>query len=480
MDQFDVLINGKALYRPTPQQLAFHQCAARYPLYGGAAGGGKSHAIRWHMHLSALTVPGFKGLILRRNLPDLRRTHARDCAMEAAQIGAVWRANANGAGEVHYPNGSLLELGHCQHEHDVSIYLSAEYDAIGFDELVTFTEFQYVMLRSRCRTTIPGLTPRVMAGSNPGGPQALWVKRRWIDQDLTLDDDPEYTPEDYAYIPATIKDNPHLNQADYEKTLRSLPPELRKAYLDGSWDIFMGQFFSEFDKAVHVQDVPWMPPHMLRMCGLDWGFANEGVCLWGVISPDGQLIIEDEYVFNGPRKNKQIAAEVAQEIARRNQERGIRVRATYADPAMFAPMGHVGETMAETFARNGVPLVEANNDRVNGWARLRAWFRPMPKSAIEPTERPWMLIHPRCSYLIRTLPQLVMDEGHPEDVDTSGPDHGGDCLRYLVAGRPAPTLENTQVECPQGTMGWLKQQIFAGTRSKPLGVRNVRPRRYAY
>jgi phage terminase large subunit len=458
--------------------MAFHQCTAPYPLFGGAVGGGKSHAGRWDFHMRCLAVPLFRGLILRRNLPDLRRTHARDCAIEANQLGARWAANANGAGEVHYPNGSLMELGHCQHEHDVAIYLSAEYDAIFFDELVTFTEYQYQMLRTRCRTTKPGVQPRVSAGSNPGGAQSLWVKRRWITRDITLDEDPEYKESDYAFIPSKLSDNPYLNSFEYEKTLRALPPELRRAYLEGDWDVFLGQFFSEFRKDTHVREYT-APGHLTRTCGLDWGFANEGVCLWGVILPDGQLLIEDEYVFNGPRKNKQIASEVATEIARRNKERGIRVRATFADPAMFAPMGHVGETLAQTFAKHGVPLTEANNDRIHGWSKLRAWMRPMPKAAAEPDERPWMVIHPRCGFIIRTLPQLVMDENQPEDCDTDGPDHAADALRYLCAGRPAPTPDVVQ-ELPEGCAGWLKQQILSAGRYAPLGARNVRPRRYAY
>jgi hypothetical protein len=441
--------------------------------------------------MSSMTVPGFRSLLLRKHSTDLKRTHARDIPHEAAKLGANWRASHGAGGEVHYPNGSILELGHCQNEDDVSIYLSAEYDAIGFDELVTFSEYQYLMIRSRARTTKPGLVPRVFGVTNPGvspvnpavpGLAESWVKRRWIDKDVTQDEDESYREDDYAYLPATLDDNPHLNRVEYEKVLRSLPPELRKAYLEGSWDIFMGQFFPEFNKDWHVQELE-APASFPRTCGLDWGFANEGVCLWGVVLPDGQLLIEDEYTFNGQRRAKQIAREVADQIRQRNVDRGLQIRGTYADPAMFAPTGHIGETIAETFGKARVPLTAANNDRVNGWQRLRAWLRAMPKAEAEPVERPWLIIHPRCQQLIRSLPQLVMDPAHPEDCETTRtPDHWADALRYLMAGRPAPTPAFTgEPDYTPNQMGYLKRQILNGSRRKPLGAHAVRGRpRYAY
>lgn len=468
------VVNGQVLYEPTPKQQLFHECQARYPLYGGAAAGGKSYAIRWHAYMSCLTVPKFRVLLVRRYLPDLERTHLRAARIEVPVFNARLMISDY---LVTFPNGSLFEMGHCKDDDAVTIYLSAEYDLILFDELVTFTEYQYLMISSRCRTTIPGVLPRVMCATNPGGPQSYWVRRRWIERDLTDDEDPSYRPEDYAYIPATLLDNPHINQDEYRRQLDRLPADLARAYRDGDWDIFSGQMFSEFRKPIHVSEFPDPDDSQLRICGLDWGYSAEGVCLWGVVTPDGQLLIEDEYVFNGKR-HKQIAAEVAQEIARRNKERGLRVKGIYADPSMWFPQGQSGESIAETFARYGVPLTRANHDRVNGWARLRAWFRMMPKDP-DLGERPYLRIHPRCTYLIRTIPQMVMDEHHPEDLDTDGPDHALDALRYLVMGRPAPASYIEPVAYAPGTIGWMKQHLL--TPSRPvLGSRQVRNRRYAY
>lgn len=490
-----VVINGRVVYDPFPKQVAYHQSVARYPLYGGSKGCGKSLAIRWDHYLPSLVVPGLKSLILRRKLEELRRSHIRFVPAEAQQIGAIWKPSDVGAGVIHFPNGSLIEFGHCQHEEDVSMYLSAEYGRESFDEMVTFTEYQYLMISSCCRTTIPGFIPRVGGGTNPGGPDAQWVKRRWIDQDITADEDEDYQPADYEYIAALPTDNPHLNWDEYMRMLNRLPPELRRAYRDGDWNIFLGQYFPEFRRAHHVEAFAPLPASMPRYCGLDWGYASEGVCLWAVVHPDGMLQIEHEYVFNGPRRDKQIVREVAHAIQAINARypacdgEPITVRATYADPHMDEQRGHEsGESMLETMRRAGVPLTRGDDDRINGWARVRAWLRDMPDG------RPFLRVHPRCGYLIRTMPAMVMQEDQPEDLDTDSADHAcvtGDTRIMTRRGarpisrlgltdsvltrqgwKPVEALAVTAYQAPLLRLTFSTGQTLTGTANHPVWTQN--------
>jgi phage terminase large subunit len=470
-------LNGKVIYEASDKQLAYHNSPAPYPLYGGSKGCGKSIALRFDHYLPSLLVPRMKSLILRRKLVELQRSHLRFVPQEAQALGAVWKPSDVGAGVLYFPNTqALIEFGHCQHESDVDQYLSAEYDRLSWDELVTFTEFQYLTVGSCCRTTIPGLIPRVGGATNPGGAQAQWVKRRWIDKDVTEDEDPDYNPADYDYIAALPTDNRHLDWKQYMKMLNRLPPELRRAYRDGDWNIFIGQYFPEFRRNVHVQEFEPAPKSLPRTAGLDWGYASEGAYLVTCYHPDGFLDIEDEYIFNGPRRDKQIAREVAQEIVRRNQMRGITIRRTYADPAMGEARGHESaETYLDTFRKHGVPCDEADNDRVSGWARMRAWLRNRPDG------QPFLRIHPRCAYLIRTLGALTMDEKKPEDLDTDGPDHAADALRYVIAARQAPPEAKIEMAYPPGTVGHMRQSLAGHDVSRRvLGTGNVRLRKFAY
>lgn len=411
----------RCLYVPLPRQVEFMACEARRVLFGGAAGGSKSHALRWHGYQACLRTPRFKTLLLRRNSGDLERTHLRAAVDEAPLFGAVPVPSAH---LVKFPNESILEMGHCDDTKAVARYLSAEYDLILFDELVTFEREQFLMVASRARSSKPGVKPRVLAGTNPGGPQAHWVRAMFIDKTVDVAEFPNYRPEDYAYIPSKLEDNPYLNE-DYEQGLMDLPPELRKAYRDGDWDIFPGQYFPEWRRSTHVSaartgDVS-TPVHLThpaeypRVRAVDWGFVKPGWCGWFVLLPDGQVYLEQEYLFS-----RTVASEVAAEIRRRTQELGVKVRYTVGDTAMWTPDGQTGESIAETFGRAGVPMIQADKDRVNGWQRLRHWFKPSPSGA------PWLVSSPACAYFNRTIPSLVSDEHRPEDVDSDGEDHAAD------------------------------------------------------
>ena len=54
-----------------PKQKLFCQARTRYVAYGGARGGGKTHVLRVKAFGGALTYPGIRILIVRREYPEL-------------------------------------------------------------------------------------------------------------------------------------------------------------------------------------------------------------------------------------------------------------------------------------------------------------------------------------------------------------------------------------------------------------------------
>lgn len=109
--------------------------------------------------LRHVDLPGYSALILRRTYPQLSQNGS---IMHRARH---WLANSDATwnGSEHrftFPSGASITFGHCETEHDVHIYDSAEYQFIAFDELTSFTESQYTYLFSACAASaVSGARP---------------------------------------------------------------------------------------------------------------------------------------------------------------------------------------------------------------------------------------------------------------------------------------------------------------------------------
>ena len=460
------------LYQPTPKQVEAHLSRAPNLLYGGSAGGAKSHWLRWDFFKRCLSVPNYSAIILRRTFPELERTHMRRAIREVGLFGARLVDT-----EVRFRNGALLEFGHAQDEKAVARYLSSEYDAIGFDEAATQEKRMLLEIASRTRSTIERVRAVVRLTSNPGGAHTRYLVDRYITHQVSLEEDPFYEAADFDYIPSRLWDNPWLMDADgtfttYIRRLGALHHERRRQLLDGDWSALEGQFFPEFRQETHA--VTWDVPkgvHWERW--VDWGYhPHPGVCYWVACLPDKRLYIRYEWKFSGI-----LSQDVAKGILDRTRAlehhlgQAVTVRKTVVDPSMFHRTGHWGEAMAETFARNRVPCVRGDNDRVQGWQRVRHWLQTAPDGV------PWMVMHPSCTYGWATIPTLVFDtRGDKEgDLDTDGDDHGADAIRYGVMGRPAPTRWESTPTPLVGTAGELMHQLLAEqAQAELLGAQAMR------
>ena len=195
-------------------------------LFGGAAGGGKSHGQLLDALRFAVCYPGSRQLMLRRTMPELERSLVPAALRLYPQCIAKYKVSEH---RWDFANGSALGFGYCDAESDVTRYQSAEYDVIRFDELTHFTESQFTYLLSRIRGT-NGFPKQVKATTNPGGVGHQWVKSRFIDS-MPPDTVREFDGGTRLFLPARLGDNPFLRKADagYEKRLKLLSPTDRKA-----------------------------------------------------------------------------------------------------------------------------------------------------------------------------------------------------------------------------------------------------------
>jgi hypothetical protein len=452
-------------YNPTPIAVPFHASKTPNILFGGAAGGSKSHSLRYDAYRHCFTIPKFRAILMRRTFEELERNHLDHVRAEEQKFNIFFEKQVvnyvGGRHEVsfdcHGPgNESKIIFGHCQVVGDEEKYLGPAYDAFYPDEMATFEKKQIIGIAGRLRTEKRNIVAKMAGGSNPGGAHTLWLKEWFIDKDEALiraEQNPRYRADRYQFLPAMLYDNPYYMDPDgsytnYEERLFAYDPDRRRQLLLGDWSALAGQFFPEFSapppgidmESRHVQKIA-IPPGCKIERWIDWGYSpHYGICLWVAVFPNGRLYVFYEFKFNGERaKQIWVASEVANKIKAYTRDevlpmvRSNRISKSVADPAMWSADGHTGEDYAETFRKSGVSLIKADNDRVMGWGRLRHWFRDAPDG------HPWILIHPRCETVIRTIPGLIRDKSDPEDVDTTGEDHPADALRYGVMARPTPT-----------------------------------------
>lgn len=437
---------------PSERQREFFLSRARHTAYGGARGGGKSWAMRRKFILLALRYPGLNLLLLRRMLPELRENHLIPMQRELYGF-AVY----NSAERVfRFPNGSRIKLGYCDTMQDVYQYQGQEYAVIGLEEATHFTEEQMRFLTTCNRTTRKDFSPRMYYTCNPGNVGHAWVKRLFIDRLYAENEN----PNDYLFIPARIYDNKVLLDADpnYIRQLEALPEELRRAHLDGNWDVHAGQYFREFSRDRHVIEPFEIPSWWRRFRSMDWGYNDPCCVLWHAVDGENRVYTYRELYVRETR-----AGEVASMVL--ELSRGESISYTVASPDMWQKRGAVlsgaggfeGETLAELFTSSGLSLTPADNSRVPGWNRVRDFL------AVAPDGRPNWLCFSDCRNLIRQLPALQFDQHNREDA-ADGDDHAPEALRYALMSRPhagkQPIIRKAKAYDPLSlpeprTSGWL-------------------------
>jgi len=423
-------------YQPFRRQSEFHESRAKYRLFGGAAGPGKTKALLWEAILQANEVAGCDTLLLRRTYPELESSLLAYFRRDVPR--KLYRSYNESKHVATWNNGSTTRFGYCRNENDVYQYQGAEFLFIGIDELTHFTlkQWQFLTSRNRCPVRVysdgknkgKNIKPCTAGATNPGNIGHAWVKALWVDHVPPPGfERPElYDHGDYDFIRARLDDNPiYVNDTEYRRTLEALPEHLRRAFLDGDWNVFAGQYFDVFDYGRHtarpeeIRLEPWWP----RWISIDWGFHHPSAVYWHCAVPvesrqfkveskeeprhkdspfnfqpstfNSRIITYREFVRNGlsPRM-------LAQAIAERSGREPI--AEVFLSPDAFAHRtseASIAEQLGEVLVANGLPRPSpADDDRIGGWQLM---YQLLESDA-------W-LITDNCAKLIESLPQLVRD-----------------------------------------------------------------------
>ena len=104
-------------YRPFPRQQQFHDSIAKYRLFGGAAGPGKTKALLWEAILQANAWAGVDTLLLRRTYPELESSLLAYFRRDVPR--GLYKKYNESKHVVTWRNGSTTRFGYCRNENDV-------------------------------------------------------------------------------------------------------------------------------------------------------------------------------------------------------------------------------------------------------------------------------------------------------------------------------------------------------------------------
>ena len=424
----------------TRKQKAFIDATASEVLFGGAAGGGKSYGQVVDALLFALKYPGSKQLILRRTFAELDKSLIRSSlSLYPREIYSFNQSSHTGR----FKNGSIIDFGYCAAEFDVYQYQSAEYDVIRFDELTHFTESQYVYLISRVRGA-NSYPKQVKSSTNPGGIGHGWVKARFVDPSPA---GVEFIGEDgmdRIFIPSLLDDNRFLNEGDprYRERLLALPERERKALLYGDWNIFEGQYFTEFDPKKHILTPFEIPRSWRKYRTVDYGL-DRLACLWIAVSPDST-----SYVYREFCESNLTISQAADEILKRTPQ-DEDIYATLAPPDLWSRSQETGRSKAAIFSEFGINLTKTANDRECGWLAVKELL-------LGGEGRQAIRIFSVCTEIIKCLPALTVDKLRPTDCSNDPHEitHAPDALRGFAIFYVRPAEEARVIKCRWSADMW--------------------------
>jgi len=433
-------------YTPSSKQRVFHAMRVRQIMYGGAAGGGKSHALRQDGIIACLENPGLQAYLFRRTYGELKDNHLIPIQNMGIPLEvAIWKETDR---KLIFHNGAFLQFCFAEDLADIHKYQGAEMHLLLIDEAALFLPDQLKFLRTRVRlggwrpqAQFADMFPRIGIGSNPGGPSHSFLRAVFLEQAPPMHvfrDKTTKTKKSEGwtsiYIPARMDDNPYLDVEGYEGTFTALSPERAKALRDGDWDVVAGAALSMLDRQTHQIRAFTPPRHWTHIMAIDWGTAKPFSVGWYVISegatltgkgrwpdaylPPGAIIRFNEwYGWNGEadmgsRRSSSMVAEGILDMEERLGLPPIDIRV--GDPQMWASQDGPSPQQNMRSATGGRFLLrQGRRDRKANYTTMVERLMGEYQNADEPRQ-PGFFITENCANFWRTIPGLTLDELEPD------------------------------------------------------------------
>lgn len=422
--------------------------------YGGARGGMKSHSLRAVALYFGFKYNNIKILIFRRTYPLLWENHI----MPLMEEWPFMRRYYNEEQKVfRLPTGSKIIFRYADTLKDLLDFKGREYALVMIDEATDLTEGEIRVLSSCCRSISRAFTPKRILTFNPGGVGHVFVKRLFVDREMTDEEGKQGVdfiqsfPWDNALWSHDLLAEDGYDESDYHswEEQRRIDYFLRSEYgrellsnsqytatwLWGRWDVLAGAYFNIWKKELHTIKPAELRPeaHWKWWIGMDWGFVHATAVIW--FCTDGTMT----YSFREWCQSGLTPTQIADGIVKgtkaiRVNDESIQLEAIFLSPDAFAQHTSdrsIAVEMSEVLEAQGLPApLQADNDRIGGWQLMYDMLR----------DGRWR-ISEACEQTIRMMPLLQRNPEsknalQQEDILKVTGDDAPDAQRYGVKTRP--------------------------------------------
>jgi hypothetical protein len=425
-------------YRALPKQAEFHSSNAKYRFFGGGFGNGKTSGGVAEALALSIEYPGTVGVIMRKTRPELLATTMdtfwnggggdpesgdfTGCPQELV------RSHNQSQSKITLINGSVIFYWPLD---DVKKLTNINLGWFLIDQAEEIGEDIFLMLKGRLRRK---RSPRKgLILFNPNGHDWIWkycVHLKMPDHEL---------------IHAKTTDNPNL-PADYIEQLMNYPEAWRKRFMDGSFDVFTGQIWPEFDPDVHVVTPRPLEPWWEIVEGIDHGRRNPTAVLWAAFDDKGNCFVVDEHYQAGQRVGVH-----AQKILDNRVEMGITPNYTVIDASAAQKDPNTERSVIDEYWDYGIVTIPSDRHKIARVNRVAEWLRLDPNhphpftGETRPEGWPRLYIYKNCFNLAEHVPQYQWKPQPPNKQEDAAEeplkkdDHDVDALGYILMTRPSPS-----------------------------------------
>lgn len=382
-------------------------------LFDGGARSGKTDVILAWLCIEAERHDGARILCARRHRSSAEKSLWSD-SLRKLLMGRNDFRMVDSEMEIRCANGSLIRVDGLDDQERVDKILGTEYLHIFLNEATQISWQTVLTVQTRLAQNIPGATSRkLLFDCNPKN------QRHWLYKVGRLHLDPETgEPLKDANIWSSLQwtpyDNPHLAK-DYMDTLEALTGTQRRRMLDGVWCESQGAVYGEFDEDIHVHrgTMPAGWNTWTKIRGIDFGYTNPFVCLWGAIDSDGRLWIYREHYIRG--QTVQVHSKT--------------IKTTEKSHFSWTVADHDSEDRA-TLHADGIMTIRAKKNVERGIKAVKERLK------VQHDGRPRLIIHESCVETISEFYDYAWEpikEGkNSKEIPIKDRDHAMDPLRYMI------------------------------------------------